>query len=425
MKLLIRNAHIYSEPYAKRCDVAIEDGYITHIGNVPGNFVPDETKDASSKTIYPGLINAHTHSYLSIFRNYADDVEFDEWLFKRIMPVEDELSGTEAGYAAELAFAEMIKGGTTAFVDMHMFPHDIVHAVSSSGIRAVLSRGLVGEDEKDPGAIRRIDEAFSEMEDEDASCGRISFMLGPHSIYTAGKKLLSHIAGLSEETGLAINMHLAETKKEYDDCINNHGMSPVAYANSLGLLKEGTILAHGVQLDDDDISIIKETKSTIVLCPASNAKLGNGMAKFGKLANSGINLCIGTDGAGSNNSLNMIADMRLLSIMAKASECDPCMMPAKTVLDMATKNAARAIGMDGKLGEIKEGYIADIFFVNDDLPNMRPNFDSTSAIVNSMSGAEICDVIIDGKFVMKDGELLTIDMEKVLFETEKIASKMK
>ena len=414
--VLIKNTHLYNKPYAERTDVLIRDGVIERIGASLAEVPADTVLDASHKTLAPGLINCHTHTYMSVFRNYADDVPFHTWLFERIMPKEDNLQPEQAFYGCLLTYAEMLRSGTTSFLDMHMFPRTTVDAADTAGMRAFLSRGLVGENRQDPGAVRRVDEFFDEAAYAKEKGSIAQFLLGPHAIYTCGEDLLRWIAELAEENGLAVHMHLSETKQEMDDCLRAHGMTPVQYVDSLGLTKNRCVFAHCVQLAEEDYAVLARPNIYAALNPASNAKLGNGFAPALEMQRRSVNLCLGTDGASSNNALNLFMEMRLLSLLAKAAAGDTLAMPAAETLSLATDRAAAALGMEGKLGVIKEGALADLILLDENAPSMQPHFDAVSAMVYSMNGSEVSDVLIDGKLVMKDRELLTIDEERVRFE---------
>ncbi len=415
--LLIRNTHLYNDAYTERKDVAVRDGRILAVGNVSDDFAADTVIDASHKTLAPGLINCHAHAYMSVFRNFADDVPFQEWLFERIMPKEDALTKEQAYYGSLLSFSEMIRSGTTSFLDMHMFPRTVVDAASSAGIRAFLSRGLVGESRRDPGAQRRVNEMLDEAAYAKETGSAAQFLLAPHAIYTCGEDLLRWIIEISEETGYSIHMHLSETKQEMENCLREHGLTPVQYVDSLGLTKRHCVFAHCVQLTEEDYEILSKPNLFAALNPASNAKLGNGVAPVMEMRRRGIRLCLGTDGASSNNAQNLFSEMRLLALLAKAVSNDPLAMSARETVDLVTVGAAAALGMEGQLGEIREGALADLILLDEGAATMQPLFDVPSAMVYSMNGSEVMDVIIDGKIVMKDRELLTIDEERVRYET--------
>ena len=375
-----------------------------------------EVIDADRQLVMPGLINMHTHAYMTLMRNYADDVEFSKWLFEGVMPVEDRLPAEAAYWSSLLAFSEMIRTGSTSYVDMHMYHRQSPLAAKEAGMRGYIGRGLVGSSLFEEGNPR-FQEALEEKKEFES--GTLQFILSPHAIYSCGTGLLSEVAQQSKELGMLKQIHLSESVTEVEDCLKQHGKTPVEYLADLGFLDEKTILAHCVQMRNDDIDIIKQSGATVVTNPASNAKLGNGFAPAAEMVDKGINLCIGTDGAASNNTLNMFREMTLLSLIQKGIHHDPVSLPAETVVRAATVNAAKALGMEGRLGVIREGAAADLIFLDLDSPSMFPPNNILSSLCYSAGGSEVSTVMIDGKLVMRKKELLTIDMEKVYYEMDK------
>ena len=232
MGIEIKNVHILGAENHVRQDIYIEDGKIASIGRRPDGFFADECIDGSHKLIMPGFVIAHTHAYMSVFRNYADDLPFDEWLFQKISPLEDRMTAEQAYWGNMLSIAEMIRTGTTCFVDMQMFPRMAVDACADSGMRALITRGLVGTDRHDEGGIRRMNEAFDEMAyARTRPEAHVTFALGPHAIYTCGEDYLRFVAETAKENGLIINIHLSETQYEFNTCMQEHGVTPTAYRN--------------------------------------------------------------------------------------------------------------------------------------------------------------------------------------------------
>ncbi|MCQ2979036.1 MAG: amidohydrolase, partial [Clostridia bacterium] len=397
----------------------IRDNKIEHIGEKE-NDENYEVIDAKDKLIMPGLINMHTHAYMTIFRNYADDTTFDEWLFKKIMPIEDILTKEDAYYTNLLANMEMIKTGTTTYVDMHMYEGASPKACKDSKMRAYISRSVVGESLYEEGNNR-----FNQMlnEQKEYESDLIKFMIMPHAIYTASTKLIEECAKEANERKMLKQIHLSETNTEVNDCLEKNNVSPVKLLDDIGFLDENTTLAHCVKMIDNDMDILKERKCTVVTNVASNAKLGNGFAPINEMLNKGINVCIGTDGVSSNNTLNMFREMAMLSLIHKGVNEDVLCLSAKTILKMATINAAHALHMDDKLGIIKEDALADLIFIDLTSENLFPNNNVISALVYSANGSEVTDTMINGEFVMRDKKLLTIDKEKVYEEVNKIKDK--
>ena len=344
----------------------------------------------------PGLINMHTHAYMTLMRNYADDVGFDEWLFKRVMPVEDTLPLEGAYWGSLLACMEMIRTGTTTFMDMHMFRGQSCRAALETGMRAWIGRGLVGEDLYGDG-LSRFRQGLEEQAEYE--CGRIRFTLAPHAIYSCGPKLLEQVAREAADRGMRKQIHLSESDNEVNDALRKYGKTPVALLRDTGFLDEKTILAHCVKMRGDDISIIKEAGSTVVTNPASNAKLGNGFAPLQDF---------------------LFREMGLVSMIHKGIHRNPVTAPADTVVRMATANAGRALGLAGELGVIAEGALADLIFLDLDAPSMFPVNNPVSALCYSACGSEVDSVMIDGSFVMRKGEYTSIDAERVRYEVQKV-----
>lgn len=393
----------------------VKDGILSL--SAPADENGYETVDASGMLIMPGLINMHTHAYMTSMRNYADDVDFSEWLFKRIEPVENRLPAEGAYWTNLLAFEEMIRTGTTCFVDMHMFPRQSPLAALKAGIRGYIGRGLVGDDLYEDGR-GRFEQAIDEM--KEFECDTLHFVLSPHAIYSAGEKLYRQVDEYAKEHNMLKQTHLSESVFEVESCIEKHGKTPVEYLRDIGFLDEKTILAHCVQMRGDDISILKAAGANVVTNPASNAKLGNGFAPVSEMLAEGINLCIGTDGTASNNTLNMIREMNILSLFHKAVNHDPTSVPSQEIVKAATCNAAAALGMKNRLGTIADGADADIIFVDLNSVSLFPNNNIVSSLCYSANGSEISSVMINGRFVMKNHEILSIDSEQVRFEVKKI-----
>ena len=422
MSLLLKNVHLLEAPECERTDVLISGSSIAAIGSQIAVPAGTEVLDASKKTVMPGLINCHTHAYMSLMRNYADDVPFSTWLFERITPVEDSLSKEDSYWGNLLSIMEMIRSGTTAFVDMQMFPRMAVKACAESGMRAHITRGLVGESRQDEAAQRRLEEAFDEMEYGRALTENCSFGLGPHAIYTCGEDLLRYVSELSQSKGLPVNIHLSETQYEFDTCMKQHGMTPTAYLNELGLLDCPILLAHCVYLSEEDYALLKRPNVHVVTNPASNMKLANGVAPVQRMLKEGIQVALGTDSAASNNGLNMFVEMRLLTMAQKAVSKDALALTADETLKIASKNGADAIGRED-LGSVEVGKTADLILIDETRESLRPIYNRKASLVYSANGSEVSDVLIGGKLVMKERELLTIDEERVLFETEQIAKR--
>ena len=425
MNILIKNAlTILSEEnhyITKRVDIAIKDDIIFAIDEIPSDFMPDETIDSEKYLASAGLINCHTHSYMSLYRNYADDLSFSDWLFGKIDPLENKTTPDDAYYGALLSCIEMIRTGTTTFTDMHMFRNMTAKAADEAGMRAVISRGLVGEDENFGGA-KRLDEAFEEMENYKDN-RRISFMLAPHAIYTCNTEYLKKIIGIAIGENIPLNIHLSETRYEVSEALKNYGKTPTEYLDSIGFFEQKTLAAHCVHLTDNDIEILAKNKVSVAANPISNLKLGNGFAPIPKLMEKGVNICIGTDSAASNNSLNLFRDMNYTALIHKGVNEEAQCVSAEEVYRFATKNGADALSLYNT-GELRVGKKADIILLDLNSPSLNPYNNPVSALSYSVNGSEVDTVIIDGKIVMRKKQLLTIDEEQVYYNVNKIIRRL-
>ena len=383
---------------------------------------PCEEIRAEGKLILPGLLILHTHAYMTVLRNYADDVDFDEWLFRRVMPVEDSLPPEGAYWCSLLACMEFLRTGTTCFADMHMFPGGSCRAVIDSGMRGYIGRGLVGEDLYTDGA-GRFEQALREIEEYGHVTDRLSFVLSPHAIYSCSPRLYAQTAEEAEKRGLLKQTHLSESDNEVDNCIAKYGKTPVKVIAETGFMDEKTLLAHCVKLRGNDAKILAQSGATVVTNPASNAKLGNGHLDLPLILDNGINLCIGTDGTSSNNTLNLFREMGLFTMIHKAATGNAAAAPARQVAAMVTENPAKAVGMEGKLGVIADGAKADLVFMDLREPSLYPANDLISALCYSANGMEVESVMVDGRFVMKNREFTLFDAEQVRWEVGRIADK--
>ncbi len=391
-------------------DILVDGEKIAKIGKGLGDGA-DKVIDCTDKLVMPGLINAHTHAYMTLFRNSADDIPFAEWLFDNMNVMEDNMAPDDAYWGTMLAAVEMIRTGTTSFLDMHMNIHENARAVRESGMRAVLTRGLVG-DVGDEAAEDRIRQAKEEMEawkDEK----RLSFMLAPHAPFTCTEKFMCHIAEEAEKLGVGINIHLAESEGEIGMIKERYGVTPAELVLRTGLFDRHAVAAHCVRLTDSDMDILKDKGVSVVTNPVSNMKLGNGFARLVDIDEHGINVAIGTDGAGSNNTLNLFHEMSVAALIHKGVRLDAVSVSASDVLRYATVGGAKALGLEDRIGELKEGYEADIIVMDLKKNAFVPRTNIISTLAYCANGSEVCTVMVAGKLLMEDNELLTLDEEKI------------
>lgn len=428
MKILIKDilVALYNDNkyVVQDANIFIEDDKIIGINDSPQDFKPDKVIDGNNKLLLPGLINAHTHSYMTLFRNYADDLPFKEWLFDNILPLEDKLSGEDAYWGSMLGIIEMLKTGTTCFTDMYMFIHETAKAVEESGIRACLSRGLVGKD-NNAGGIRRINEAKEEIDYwTKKGTNRLSFMLAPHAPYSCDSQYLRKVIDEAKALEVGLNIHLSESKNEVDEIRSLYNCSPVEYLYKLGFFEIKTLAAHCVHMSDSDIEILANNCVNVVTNPVSNLKLGNGIAPIAKMISNNINVCMGTDGAASNNSLNLFKELHFVTLIHKGIQEDAELISASTGLEFITINGAKALGLDRIIGKIEVGMKADLIILDIDRPQFYPRNNLISALAYSSTGEEVETVIVDGKILIEKNEYKTIDVEKVIYKAKEISAKL-
>lgn len=336
----------------KTC-IYIEGNRIAAVGEKPEGFREDKVIDGQDRLVIPGLINCHTHSYMAFMRNVADDLSFMDWLFGTIDPIEQQMTDEDTYWGACLAIIEMIKSGTTCFNDMQMNIHQTTRAVKESGMRAVISRGLIGSGHDEAGQMR-LRQAYEER-DAAKDCDRLSFMLGPHAPYTCDDGFMRVVSEEAKKNGMRIHVHLSESVSEMEQIREKYGLTPIEMADRNGLFDVPAIAAHCVQVTDEDIAILKGKKVSVVTNPASNMKLGNGFAPIGKMVEMGVNVCLGTDGAASNNSLNMFRELGLLTLIHKGVNKTPQCISAREGFRIATINGAKALGLEEETGSIEAG----------------------------------------------------------------------
>ena len=416
--ILLKNGQMLSvNGEIEQNDIYIVNSEIKKIGSdLVIETQVDEIIDCKDKLIVPGFINSHGHIAMTLFRSYGDDLNLMDWLNLKIWPAEAKLKGEDVYWGTMLGIAEMIKSGTTTAADMYFFKEDVVRAVDESGFRASISRGLTGME----GLIAN-QELFKNF--HGSADGRITVMLGPHAIYTCSLDLLKETVKVAEKLDCPIHIHVSESVSEVENCKKEHGKSPVEVLDSIGLFDVKTLAAHCVHVSDKDIEIMARKNVKVAHNPGSNMKLASGIAPVSKMLDANICVALATDGAASNNNLNMLKEIRLAALLHKVSSLDPLAIPAKTAIVMATKNGAEALNLQ-KLGELKEGYKADITIFDTSDVHWCPNHDLVSLLVYAGNSSDVDTVIINGKVVLRNKKLTTIDEERVIFEAKRSAFKL-
>lgn len=402
--------------------IYIENDKIVAIGNKPADFMDDKVIDGKDKLVIPGLINCHTHSYMAFMRNVADDLSFMDWLFGTIDPIEQQMTDEDTYWGACLAILEMMKSGTTCFNDMQMNIHQTTKAVKESGMRAVVSRGLVGSGNDEAGQVR-LAQAYEER-DAFRDCDRLSFMLAPHAPYTCDDGFMRIVSEEAKKNGMGIHVHLSESVSEIEQIQEKYRCTPIEMAANNGLFDVPAIAAHCVQITEKDIAILKDKNVSVVTNPASNMKLGNGFAPVPAMLEAGINVCLGTDGAASNNSLNMFHELSLLTLIHKGVNKTPQCISAEEGFRIATINGAKALGMEKIIGSIEVGKKADLAILNLNTPSLMPRNNLIAGLSYSANGSEVETVIIDGKITMENKTVLTLNEELIYSKVNEIITRM-
>lgn len=369
--------------------------------------------DASDMIVMPGLINTHTHVAMALLRGISDDVPLMEWLEQHIWPIEAKMGYQEVYDGARLGILEMLMGGTTTFVDMYPYEEAVAEAAESAGIRALVSPCPMDF------RMDHFENDWKQVQKRFSSSRLVSMWMGPHAIYTLSGKNLQRSISLSKELGIGSHVHLAETQTEQDNCMAQHGVSPTEYLEKEGLFSTKTLAAHCVVMSDHDIEILAKNGVSVAHNPQSNMKLASGIAPVKKMLEAGVNVSIGTDGASSNNDLDMWEEMRTASLLQKVNTLDPCAIPAYTALQMATVNGAKAIGREGELGVIAPGALADILLVDIQKPHLYPHTNLISELVYSTHASDVDTVIVNGRIVVKNRKCLSMSAEEVCSTAQK------
>ncbi len=415
MKIFINHAHLITLDdngvYPDGC-VLIEDGYIRYAGE--GIETPADVHkviDARGGIVMPGLINAHTHSPMTVLRGCANDLALSEWLNDHIFPREDKLDDEAVYFGTLLGCAEMIKSGTTTFADMYFMSENSAKAILEAGMNANLSRCVTGMHNDYKKRLAEGRQLFADF--HGAGDDSLWIEHSVHAIYTCGREAIRKTAEAALEDGCGLHIHLSETMQENRDCYAQYGKSPTEIMRDCGVFNVRTNAAHCVYLSENDMDILQENCVSISHNPTSNLKLASGVANIKESLGKKINIALGTDGAASNNSLDMFSEMKLVALLHKGMRLDPTLISAQNALEMATVGGAKALGRENERGRIKEGFRADIVILDPDAPAMNPVYDPVSAVVYGGCGGHVITSIINGRLVMENRQLLTLDMERI------------
>jgi len=420
--ILIKNGTLVTMDSANtivRGDLLIEDGSITSI-NETGKTA-DTVIDADGCAVIPGFVQTHIHLCQTIFRGAADDLALIDWLRQRVWPMEAAHTPASIRASARLGVAELIKGGTTCALTMETVNHtnEVFKVVDESGFRATVGKCMMDKGDEVPRALQEqtassIDESLALLDEWHGKAGgRIRYCFAPRFAISCTRALLEKVAGLARTRGVMVHTHASENRTECELVLKESGLRNITYLDSLGLTGRHVALAHCVHLSNDEIKTLKTTGTNVVHCPSSNLKLGSGIAPIVKLLEEGVSVSLGADGAACNNRLDMFTEMRTAALLQKALH-GPEVLPANRVLRMATHDGAKAMGLDAEIGSIEAGKRADLALVRLDSLHSTPVADVVSALVYSAEAEDVDTVIIDGRVVMRERKLLTLDEREII-----------
>jgi 5-methylthioadenosine/S-adenosylhomocysteine deaminase len=418
--LLIKGAHVVTQNASReqiRCDVLVEDGLIRKVGKVQSGA--DEVIEADGDILIPGLVNAHSHVAMSIMKGVADDVPFPKFL-DRVFAIDSDREEEDIMLGAQLGLAEMIRSGTTTFVDLYYSEDVIAKAVTESGIRGVLCWAVLDEEYTTQKGVPM--DNCKHFHEEFKHVPRITPGIGLQGVYVCSPETFMAAEEFSQRTGALMHFHLSETRKEVYDHKAKTGMRPAEHLESIGVLSERCLAAHAAWLTINEVKALARNKCSVATCPVSNMKLATGgVAPLPEMFTHGVNVSLGTDGSTTNNGLDLLAEMKTLALIQKCYRWDPTVLPAQQVLDIATLGGAKALGMANAIGSIEEGKKADLVILDGKAPNLRPMRPDNlvSNIVYSGNSSNVKTVICDGNVVMRDRKILTMDESMVVAGSER------
>lgn len=430
MKILFENADILlrsGEKFtvAENSFLAVDDDTISYIGRQRPDGDFDKTKNMSGKLLMPGLINCHNHSPMVLLRGVGSDLPLQQWLFDTVFPIEDRLTAEEIKAGSELALLEMIAGGTVSFSDMYFEPQTTIQAVADAGMKANITRPVQSFDPNEtPEQSYRIKESLELYDKYNNSFdGRVLIDFCIHAEYTCTETVAkAYIDEVNARNG-NLHIHLSETKKEHDECIEKYGKTPAEWFDSLGGFDSSAFAAHCVWLSESDMELFRRKGVSVVHNPTSNMKLASGFAPIPKMLDMGINVALGTDGASSNNNLDMFEEMHLASVIHNGRTLDATVMNADTVLKTATLSGAKVQRREN-CGELRVGNKADIIAISLDAPHLVPALDKKALLTYSAQSSDVAMTMVDGRILYENGEYKTLDKERIYFDVKKSIRKL-
>ncbi len=405
--------------------MVIEANRIAYIGeDAPELQSGDVRIDGRGKLYMPGLVNTHGHAAMSLLRGVGDDLALQVWLEEKMWPLEAKFTATDVRTGTELSILEMLKGGTTSFVDMYSFMDEVAQVVDTAGIRACLTRGVIGYCPPDEAAAKLVEASTFAKEWHGRADGRITTMMAPHAPYTCPPDYIEKIVAIATDLQLPIHTHLSESRAEVDRHEQQYGIRPVEHLRRLGVFDRPCLIAHGVHLNDEEVEICRAYDVRISHNPGSNLKLASGIARVPQYLHAGLLVSLGTDSAASNNNLDMFEEVRLAALIHKGVSGDPTAVPAFTALSMATTMGAKSIWLED-VGVLAAGMKADFIALNLEQPHFQPRTDLISHVVYSANAHDVTDVFVDGKQLVRNRECLTLDEERIMAEANRAISRLR
>jgi len=430
--ILITQATIVTQDIKRQI---IENGYILiekdRIKEIGSGQPPRDLKRGASKVIsgrgkvvMPGLINAHTHLAMTLLRGYADDLVLEDWWFNYIYPIESKFKRREVYWGSLLGAMEAVKSGTTCLVDFYYFPEEVRRAIQKVGLRANIGLGVLDVKTFAFDSVREILSLAKRIFQKRIfkKKDRIDFSLAPHMFQTTSLITYQRCKKITQKFNLLCQTHLAETRTEVKYVQKKYKKRPVEVLEEIGFLNEKTLLAHSCWLTGKEIKILAQRGASVCHCPISNMKLSSGVMPLVKLLKAGVNVCLGTDGACSNNTLDMFEEMKTAALLHKISSFNPTVASAQTILDMATLNGAKALGLEKEIGSIEKGKKADLIILNFEKPHLQPVYHVVSHLIYAAKGEDVETVIIDGKIILEKKKFVYLNEKEILSQIKKLSS---
>ncbi|MEW9669807.1 amidohydrolase [Ammoniphilus sp. 3BR4] len=401
--------------------LVFENGNISYVGKVPEDLSGfDEVIDARGCIVMPGLVNTHGHAAMSLLRGYADDLPLQEWLETKMWPLEGQFTSEHVKWGTLLSIVEMMRTGTTTFMDMYDHMDQVAEAVEQSGMRAGLARGIIGLCPEEVQKAK-LEEATSFARNWHRQAGgRITTMMSPHAPYTCPPDYIRQIVSRAHELDLPIHIHMSESMREVEQNVKDYGQRPPAHLDQLGVFDRPTLVAHAVHLTDEEIDLLARKKVKVSHNLISNLKLASGVARVPELLKKGVTVSLGTDSSASNNNLNLFEEIKMAALLHKGVNYDPIAVPAEEAIRMGTRYGADAMFIGDQTGSLEVGKKADFILVRTNRAHFHPFHEPVSHMVYATSGYDVQDVYVDGVQLVAKGEMLTIDEEKIIYEANRM-----